>query len=274
MTSNSLKDIGPLVLIGAGKMGLALARGWLASGLKPGNLILVDPKAGPEAVDFARSNDVTLQGSAAGVRPLVLVLAVKPQIMGSVLADLGGVIGPDTLVISIAAGISLATLTQRLGTQRVIRTMPNTPAQLGKGVTGAVPAHIDATDRAIAEALLAAAGAVVWFDEESKIDVVTAVSGSGPAYVFHLVEALAEAGIRQGLTEEQAFMLARHTIVGAAALLDADETPVATLRANVTSPYGTTAAALAILMAEDGMVALVDRAVNAARLRSEELGRS
>jgi pyrroline-5-carboxylate reductase len=203
------------------------------------------------------------------------VLAVKPQIIGAVLAQLEPAIGPETLVISIAAGIGLQRLTTGLNTQRVIRTMPNTPAQIGKGITGAVAANgVTTADRAIAMALLQAAGPAVWLDAESQIDAVTAVSGSGPAYVFHLVEALAAAGKRQGLAPEIAMQLARQTVIGSAALLEADPAPAAQLRQNVTSPNGTTAAALAVLMGDDGLTSLIDRAVEAARQRSEELGRS
>jgi pyrroline-5-carboxylate reductase len=151
--------------------------------------------------------------------------------------------------------------------------MPNTPAQIGKGITGVVGLTITAADAEIAEALLGAAGQVVWFDTEAKLDAVTAVSGSGPAYVFYLVEAMAVAGMRQGLDPAQAMLLARQTVIGAAALMAADESPVSVLRENVTSPKGTTAAALSVLMAPDGLEALMERAVQAARARSEELGR-
>lgn len=270
----NLAGIGPVVLVGAGKMGLALAQGWLKAGLKPDNLVLVDPKPGDVTTGFAAQHGVVLAASVADVAPQVLVLAVKPQIMVGVLAEVKPVVGPGTLAVSIAAGISLATLTQGLGTERVVRAMPNTPAQIGKGISGAVPAdRVDAGDKGVAEALLGAAGPVVWFDREAQLDAVTAVSGSGPAYVFHLVEALAEAGRRQGLPDDVAGQLARQTVIGAAALLEADPAPAAKLRENVTSPNGTTAAALAVLMGEDGLTRLMGRAVEAARVRSEELGR-
>jgi pyrroline-5-carboxylate reductase len=156
----------------------------------------------------------------------------------------------------------------------VIRTMPNTPAQVGKGITGAVPgAGVSEQDRLAADALLRAAGSVLWFDEEAKLDAVTAVSGSGPAYVFHFVEALAAAGVREGFSPEQAMLLARQTVIGAAALLEADDTPAAVLRQNVTSPKGTTEAALGVLMAPNGLINLMEKTVVAARLRSQELGR-
>lgn len=268
-----LADIGPVVLVGAGKMGLALARGWMAGGLRPDRLVLVDPKPAEAAVAFATEHGVRLLESPLGVLTHVLVLAVKPQIIGEVMAEIQPVVGGYTLVVSIAAGISLASLAEGLGTNRIVRTMPNTPAQLGKGITGAVALTITEDDRLATDALLKAAGEVVWFEDEAMIDAVTAVSGSGPAYVFNMVEAMAAAGEKQGLTPEQAMQLARATVVGAAALLEADAAPASVLRQNVTSPNGTTAAALAVLMAPDGLGPLLDRAVDAARKRSEELGR-
>ena len=273
MAEQSLKDIGPVVLVGAGKMGLAMARGWIAGGLPPERLVLVDPFAGEAAQDFAADTGVRLLDSAAGVLTHVLVLAVKPQNMIPVLEQVLPSVGKHTLVISIAAGISLHTLAAGLDTDRVIRTMPNTPAQLGKGITGAVGLRISAADQEVANLLLRAAGDVVWFDAENMIDAVTAVSGSGPAYLFYMVEALAAAAEHQGFDPEQAMHFARQTIIGAAALLEADDSPASQLRENVTSPKGTTAAALSVLMAADGLAPLMERTVRAARHRSEELGR-
>jgi pyrroline-5-carboxylate reductase len=270
----SLSDIGPVVLIGAGKMGLALARGWIAGGLPPDRLVLCDPKPGEAAVAFAAEHGVRLLERPDGVLVHVLVLAVKPQVIHEVLAEIAPVVGGQTLVVSIAAGISLGTIAAALGTDRVVRTMPNTPAQVGKGISGAVGLDITEGDRAVTDALLGAAGQVLWFDDESKIDGVTSVSGSGPAYVFYMVEALAQAAEAQGFDPEQAMQLARATIIGAAGLLEAEAgTSAAQLRINVTSPKGTTAAALEVLMAPDGLAPLLDRAVTAARRRSEELGR-
>ena len=254
-------------------MGLALARGWIKGGLAPDRLVLVDPFAGDAAKAFAAEHNVRLEKTISHVLTHVLVLAVKPQTINEALAQVLPSVGRQTLVISIAAGIALKTLAEGLDTKRVIRTMPNTPAQLGKGITGAVGLDISDADRAVADALLGAAGEVVWFEDEKKLDAVTAVSGSGPAYVFYLVEAMAVAGMRQGLDPGQAMQLARQTVIGAAALMEADPQSVSNLRENVTSPKGTTAAALAVLMGADGLEALMDRAVLAARLRSEELGR-
>lgn len=272
--SADLRSIGPVMLVGAGKMGLALARGWLDAGLPPNHLVLVDPAPGPAALELAEDYGLTLNADASGLLPNVLVLAVKPQIIDPVMTSLQPIVGPQTLAISIAAGIDIARLSKGLGMGRVIRTMPNTPAQIGKGITGAVAGpEVDAANRKTAEALLSAAGPLVWFDAESQLDAVTAVSGSGPAYVFHLVEALAAAAKRQGLPDAVAEQLARQTVIGSAALMEADPTVPAVLRQNVTSPNGTTAAGLAVLMNEqDGLTQLIDRTVEAARRRSEELG--
>jgi pyrroline-5-carboxylate reductase len=270
----NLSDIGPVVLIGAGKMGLALARGWIAGGLPADRLVLCDPQPAEAATQFAAEHGIRLLPSPIGVLTHVLVLAVKPQVIYDVMAEIQPVVGSYTLVISIAAGIPLVGLSEGLQTDRVIRAMPNTPAQIGRGITGLVGLAVSEGDRRTANELLSAAGQVMWFDDEARIDGVTAVSGSGPAYVFYMVEALAAAARRQGFDEEQAMTLARATVTGAAALMDADPTPAATLRENVTSPKGTTYAALQVLMAPDGLAPLMDRAVDAARKRSEELGRA
>jgi pyrroline-5-carboxylate reductase len=271
----NLRSIGPLMLVGAGKMGIALATGWLDAGLPPSNLVLVDPAPGEAARALAEDYGLTIHAEGIGLVPNVLVLAVKPQIIDSVMEGLAPVVASRTLVLSIAAGISIARLVAGLGTERVVRTMPNTPAQIGKGMTGAVAGpEITTEDRAAADALLGAAGQVAWFDKEGDLDAVTAISGSGPAYVFNLVEALAAAGVAQGLPEATAMQLARQTVIGSAALLEADPAPASVLRQNVTSPNGTTAAALSVLMGDDGLEPLMARAVEAARKRSEELGRS
>lgn len=268
----SLRTIGPVMLVGAGKMGLALARGWLDAGLPASNLLLVDPNPGEAARELAEDYGLTLNTEAVGLQPNVLVLAVKPQIIDTVMQSLAQVVGPQTIAISIAAGVDIARLSRGLAMGRVIRTMPNTPAQIGKGITGAVAGpDVTSADRQVAEALLSAAGPVVWFDEESQLDAVTAVSGSGPAYVFHLVEALAAAGKKLGLPDAIAEQLARQTVIGSAALLEADTATPAVLRENVTSPNGTTAAGLAVLM--EGLTPLVEATTKAAHKRSQELGR-
>ncbi|MEQ8447836.1 MAG: pyrroline-5-carboxylate reductase [Pelagibacterium sp.] len=269
----SLSDAGTVLLIGAGKMGMAMASGWVRGGLSGPALTLVDPQPHESVSAFADQHGATLRADLPDATPQVMVLAVKPQIMDGVLGMARPVIGTDTLVVSIAAGISSDKIVARLGTDRVVRTMPNTPAQIGKGISGAFAGDaVTAADRDLTEALLAAAGGVVWVEDETLIDAVTAVSGSGPAYVFHLVEAMAAAGEAEGLSPDQAMVLARQTVVGAAALMEADDSEAAQLRKNVTSPNGTTQAALDVLMAPDGLGALMKRAISAARKRSEELG--
>ena len=220
MAEQTLKDIGPVVLIGAGKMGLAMARGWIAGGLPADRLVLVDPHAGEAALSFAEQTGVRLLTSADGVLTHVLVLAVKPQTMISVLQQVLPVVGKHTLVISIAAGISLHTLAAGLDTDRVVRAMPNTPAQVGKGITGAVGLTISEADQEGANLLLRAAGDVVWFEAENMIDAVTAVSGSGPAYVFYMVEALAVAAMLQGFDPAQARWFAEFSALKREALGD------------------------------------------------------
>ncbi|MBD8063959.1 pyrroline-5-carboxylate reductase [Devosia sp. PTR5] len=270
----TVRDVGPVMLIGAGKMGLAMAQGWLDAGLAPNNLILADPLPSEAAKGFAQDYEIDIGPDPVGLQPNVLVLAVKPQIIADVMKTLSPVIGRHTTVLSIAAGISIAQLARGLETDNIVRAMPNTPAQVGKGMTGAVAGPgVSAEGKAAVDALLRASGQLVWFDAESDLDAVTAVSGSGPAYVFNLVEALAAAGVAQGLPEHIAMQLARQTVIGAAALMEADQSPAGVLRQNVTSPKGTTAEALAVLMADDGLGPLVGRAVAAARRRSEELGR-
>lgn len=270
-----LRSITNLTVIGAGKMGMALTRGWLDADLPIGALHLIDPAPQEAVVEFCRLHGVAIAAEPPAGPAGIVMLAVKPQVIEPVMESLKSHVGPETLVLSIAAGISLATISRVLGTGRVVRTMPNTPAQVGKGVTGLVrgPAVSD-SDWAIANALFAASGKVVELADESQIDALTAVSGSGPAYVFHMVEALAAAGVAEGLDAASAMALARQTIIGAAALMDADPSDAATLRQNVTSPGGTTAEALRVLMNEgNGLIDLMKRAVHAARVRSEELGK-
>ena len=189
----NLKTTGTVLLIGAGKMGTAMAEGWIGAGLPGSSLVLVDPAPHDSVVEFARRAGATLRRDLPSEPPRVMILAVKPQVMDGVLAASRHIVGPDTLVLSIAAGISIARFAQGLGTDRIVRTRPNTPAQLGKGVTGAVAADaVTPEDRALADALLAAAGDVAWLDVKPG-SMLTAISGSGPAYVFYMVEALAAA---------------------------------------------------------------------------------
>lgn len=270
-----LAQAAPVLLVGAGKMGGALLDGWLRRGLPAAALSVLDPFLAAERRAALAAQGVRLLDAAeAAEPPRIVVLAVKPQSMSEAMAAVAPLAGPATIVVSIAAGIRLARLEQAFGAAApIIRAMPNTPAEIGQGMTVAVAnGRLDGDGRAIVEALLAAVGDVAWIDDEALIDAVTAVSGSGPAYVFLLAECLAAAGVATGLPAELAERLARRTVSGAGALLSASPLPAATLRENVTSPKGTTAAALAVLMDEDGLQRLLGRAVAAAQARSRELG--
>ena len=201
----------------------------------------------------------------------ILMLAVKPQIMDQVVEGLTGLVGPNTVSLSVAAGKTLAYFEERLG-GAVVRSIPNTPAMVGRGITGAVAnAAVSADAKNEIEKLLSVCGPVEWVEDEALIDAITAVSGSGPAYVFYLAECMAEAGRKCGLPADLAMRLARATVTGAGELMHQSPDGAATLRQNVTSPNGTTAAALSVLMAEDGIQLLFDKALRAAADRSREL---
>ncbi len=264
---------GPIVLVGAGNMGGAMLTGWLKNGLPGKGFLVIDP--GPSAAMMAQMEGAGVSWSRTapeGVEAQVLFLAVKPQVMGDVLPPLKSLVGPDTVVVTVAAGKTLAFLESHLGAAAMVRAMPNTPAMVGRGVTGAhANARVDADQRQLVHDLLKVSGPVEWVDSERDIDAVTAVSGSGPAYVFLLAECMAEAGRKAGLPADLAMRLARETVCGAGELLFQSPDDASQLRRNVTSPGGTTAAALAILMAEDGMQPLFDRAIAAAQKRAQEL---
>jgi pyrroline-5-carboxylate reductase len=273
----SLQIDGTLVLAGAGKMGGALLAGWLARGLEPGDVVVQDPSPAPEVADLLARHRMTSTPAAEPRQrpPAVLVLAVKPQAMDAVLAPLARLVGPATLVLSIAAGRTIASLARHLpeGTA-IVRAMPNTPAAIGRGITvGVANAHASASQKALAHELLAAVGEVGWVADEASMDAVTAVSGSGPAYVFLLAECLAAAGEAAGLDADLARRLARATVSGAGELLHRSDLDAAELRRNVTSPGGTTEAALAVLMRADGLEPLLTEAVAAATRRGRELAR-
>jgi pyrroline-5-carboxylate reductase len=273
----SLSFDGPVVLAGAGKMGAALLQGWLSRGLVPSSIIVQDPALSGDAAELARRYGIRTEAtiSATAKAPSVIVAAVKPQVMDQVFPPLAKLAGPGTVVLSIAAGRSIASFEKHLPAQTaVVRAMPNTPAAIGRGITGAVGnAHTTAAQKEMCQSLLSAVGDVVWVDDESLIDAVTAVSGSGPAYVFLLAECLAEAGRAAGLDPKTAAKLARATVSGAGELLHRSFDDAATLRQNVTSPGGTTAAALAVLMRDgDGLQRLMTEAVLAAKKRGRELG--
>lgn len=267
----------PLLLVGAGKMGGAMLDRWLASGLDPSEVTILDPYLeGDRWAELARSGTATARSfaEAADRAYKIMVLAVKPQSMAEALKQVRALAASDTTILSIAAGVRLATLAAGFAAQQpIVRAMPNTPAQVGMSMTVAVAnGNVTPAGRAVIDQLLSAIGALAWIDDEALIDAVTAVSGSGPAYVFLLAEYLAEAARRVGLPEHLAELLARQTVAGSGALLAASPLPPSTLRKNVTSPAGTTAAALDVLMAENGLQPLLTRAVEAAKKRSIELG--
>ncbi|MQT12519.1 pyrroline-5-carboxylate reductase [Segnochrobactrum spirostomi] len=266
-------EAGTILLLGAGRMGGALLAGWLDRGLDPSHVVAVDPHLSEEMAAILARRGVrheTAVPSGAAFR--VALIAVKPQSMAEALPALAAALGPETLAISIAAGTPIATFETHLGARPIVRAMPNTPAQVGRGVTVAVGnAAVSPLDHAVTTHLLKAVGSVEWVEDEALIDAVTAVSGSGPAYVFHLVEALATAGTAAGLPADLAMRLARGTVSGAGELLARADDSAEILRRNVTSPGGTTAAALAVLMRPEGLTALMTEAVAAAAARSREL---
>lgn len=266
-----------LALIGCGKMGSALLRGWLASG-RIKHVYILDPGGLPDEFEDEVPGRITFYDKPetfAGARPpaSVFVIAVKPQIMDDICHAIKKAIPAEALVLSIAAGQTIAKFENYFGgTQPVIRSMPNTPAAISKGMTVGCPnTHVSPAQKSLADELLKAVGMVEWLDDETLMDAVTAVSGSGPAYIFLLIEAMAAAGEKAGLEKDFAMKLARQTVIGSAALAEAENTPAETLRKNVTSPGGTTAAALSVLMADEGMQDLFDRAIDAATRRSREL---
>jgi len=262
-----------ICLIGAGNMGGAMLSGWLEGGLPAANATVVDPSPRPEMAEkLARLGVASVASAGEAQRPDVLIIAVKPQMMGTVLPQLKDIAGPDTVAVSVAAGTTIAFMEEHLGNVPIVRAMPNTPAILRKGITVCCPnGPVTDAQRAQVTGLLKAVGEVEWVSEERQIDAVTAVSGSGPAYVFNLAECMTAAGVAEGLPEELASKLARHTIAGAGEMLAVLEDSAGRLRENVTSPNGTTAAALTVLMAEPGLADLVKKAIHAARVRAEEL---
>lgn len=263
-----------ITFIGAGNMGQALIGGLIQSSTPVDRIRAADPDAGKRTALADEFGIATFGDNAeAATGTDVLVMAVKPQVIDRVLASLSGAVGAGTLVVSVAAGIPLDRLSRGLGGHdRTVRAMPNTPALYRAGITGLTAGSgVTAEDRARAEAVMKAAGQVVWIDDESLMDAVTAVSGSGPAYFFALTEQLAAAGARAGLPPEIAEQLARQTAVGAGVMLAQSDTDAAELRRRVTSPGGTTAAALKSLE-EDGFARLIEKAVDAAVVRGRALG--
>ena len=274
MADSSLKDItGTILLAGAGKMGGAMLTGWLSGGLDPRRVAVIDPHISPEITALA-AQGVALNPDVKATGPVeTLVVAVKPQMFREAGTRLKQFVSDKTSVVSIMAGTTIASLQEVCG-GAVVRAMPNTPAAIGRGITVAVAARdVSAAQRAVADALLRATGSGEWVEDEGLMDAVTAVSGSGPAYVFLLAEELARAGVEAGLPEALATRLARETVAGSGELLHQSELASATLRQNVTSPGGTTAAALGVLMGEPGLRDLMIRAIAAATKRSRELAK-
>jgi len=267
---------GTLALIGAGKMGGALLEGWLRQGIDPAQVVAFDPHPPPEMAAVLKDRNIRHNPDPAALERLEAVLvAVKPQFMDEALAQAKPLARHRPLVISVAAGKTIATFEQWGGKDAaVVRAMPNTPAAVGRGITAMVAnAQVDERQRALALELLSAVGEVVTLEDEALLDAVTAVSGSGPAYVFYLTECLAAAGRAAGLDEALAVQLARATVAGAGELMRQSGLPAEVLRQNVTSPKGTTQAALDVLMADDGLAPLLRKAVDAAQRRSRELGK-
>lgn len=260
-----------LVLLGCGQMGSAMLAGWLKQGLPATSVWVIDPHPS----DWLLATGVQIN-QPLPESPAIVLIAVKPQMMAEALPTLQGMGNGATLFLSVAAGTKISHYEQVLGADTpIVRAMPNTPAAIGRGIT-AITGNVQATEQhlALAEALLQAVGQVVRLEGEHQMDAVTAVSGSGPAYVFLLIETLAAAGEAEGLPAALALQLARATVAGAGALAEASEETPTRLRINVTSPAGTTAAALAVLMDEQaGFAPLLKKAVKAAADRGRELGK-
>lgn len=268
---------GTILLVGCGKMGGAMLRGWFAQGLSPVDIMVVEP-AGRDVVETADQHPALSVLSDASelpsdFRPDAIVFAVKPQAAESVLPTYARFAGSGAVYLSIIAGLQVDTLKRWLGPgASVVRAMPNTPAAIGCGVSALYADEaVGPSQKRVCKVLMAAVGETVWLPDEGQMDAVTAVSGSGPAYIFLLAEALAQAGTRAGLPSELATKLADATVSGAGALLKASDHTASELRENVTSPGGTTAAALEILTSEDGLSDLMARAVSAAAQKSRDL---
>ncbi len=276
MSDGARAITGPILLVGCGKMGGALLAGWLDHGLSAADAIVVEPAEALAEAVRARHGVTVVDAAAAldaGLAPRVVVFAVKPQAMDGVAPAYARFAAPGTVFLSIAAGKTIGYFTRHLGNgAAIVRAMPNTPAAVARGITVmCANPLVDDGQRAACETLLAAVGEVLWCDDEGLLDPVTAVSGSGPAYVFLLIECLAAAGVDAGLAPEMAARLARATVSGAGELARLANEPADRLRRNVTSPGGTTEAALGVLMAADGLGPLMSRAVAAATQRSREL---
>ncbi|WP_343068928.1 pyrroline-5-carboxylate reductase [Azospirillum tabaci] len=264
---------GTILLLGAGRMGGAMLRGWLAQGVPASAISVADPSPAPDLVELSARTGVRLN-PADGAAVDTLVVAVKPQMVESAATGVQAMLAPHTLVLSIMAGKTLADLRRLFpAAGSVVRAMPNLPAAVGRGATVAVAeAGCPADRKERAASLLTAVGSLEWLADEALVDAATALSGSGPAYVFYLVECLTRAGVEVGLPADVSERLARATVEGAGALMGATGQPAAELRAGVTSPGGTTAAGLSKLMADDHLQNLLNATLRAAAQRAAELG--
>ncbi len=273
-TQAAAGSIGEILLVGCGKMGGAMLEGWLARGIVR-HATVVEP--GPGAAGFVGrpgvAHHLDAKSLAPDLGPEVVVFAVKPQMMNEVAPHYRRFARTSTVILSIAAGKTIGYFERHLGADAaIVRAMPNTPASVGRGITiSCANAHVTAAQRGLCDRLLAAVGEIGWVEDEALIDAVTAVSGSGPAYVFLLIECMAEAGIAAGLPAELAMRLARATVSGSGELARLSSEPPTVLRQNVTSPGGTTRAALDVLMAPEGLATLMTKAIAAAAARSREL---
>jgi pyrroline-5-carboxylate reductase len=276
MTGAKAPILGPILLVGCGKMGGALLGGWLDQGVAADQVLVVEP-----ALDADRSAvpaGVTVLADAAGIpadfAPAVVIFAVKPQVMGEVVPNYGRFVAGGAVFLSIAAGTPIGFFEENLGAgAAVVRVMPNTPAAVRRGMSVLCPnAHADQAQQDLCAGLMAAVGDTAWLADEGLMDAVTAVSGSGPAYVFHLIECLAQAAVDVGLEPDLAACLALQTVSGSGELARLSDDDAAQLRINVTSPGGTTQAALEVLMGDGGLQPLMTAAVRAAKKRGRELG--
>jgi len=263
---------GRLILVGAGKMGGALLEGWLRAGLDPKSAIVLEPQPAAQISALASRGVRINPGTGELTNVEAIVIAVKPQIAAQALPPLATMIGAATIIVSIMAGRTIQSIADALRRPcALVRAMPNTPAAIGRGITVAVARGANAAQRDLAHRLLVATGTVEWIEDEALMNAVTAVSGSGPAYVFLLAETLAQAGVSAGLPPDLAAKLARETVAGSGELLHRETLDAAVLRENVTSPGGTTAAALEVLMGKDELAALMTAAVAAATKRARDL---
>lgn len=272
---NMIKHIDRLLLVGAGKMGSAMLKGWFRAGLNPNGVYVQDPTIAPEMVQYFQHNNIAYGDAAPAIfNPQVIILAVKPQVMDAVLPHLKGFVNNDSLFISVAAGKKIDSYENILGANaNIIRLMPNTPAAISDGMSVLVAnKNVSKTQKKLGLALARTVGLAEFIEDEGLMDAVTALSGSGPAYVFHMAEAMTKAGIEAGLPEALAHTLALQTIKGAGNLMAQSDDHPSILRKNVTSPNGTTAAGLDILMGDNALENLMIKTVAAAKKRGEELG--